>query len=372
MVSLRSVLKFCMHLAICAVLTLLLMEGILRFFPVRQVPHTAELSDASPIPRHVENMSGIWSRDWNFSIVNRININNYGYVNAVTYDKHDTSPLVAVIGDSFVAALMVPHAETFHARLAAHFGGNVRVYSFGLSGAPLATYLKLAQFVEQEFNPDYIIFTIITNDYDESYFKYKRFPAFYYFYPRPDGSLYLDKADFFITPWRRNLVRSSRLMAYLTQNVQIRDRIKDLIQGGKELVRDHPYDIKRLAESKNAIDFFMEQLQQTVTLDKTRILFVVDAVDEFIYDDNVDLDSRPGFELSLNTFFIIRARRLHYPLVSLQDIFAAHYRQHGQRFDYPSDGHWNPMAHEIVSDSILQSGFLKEYHELSAPRATSQ
>lgn len=366
MITLRGIVKFFLHVAVCSVITLLLMEGILRFFPVRQVPHTAELSDASPIPRYVENMSGIWSHDWNFSLVNKVNINNYGYVNAIDYDKHDTSPLVAVIGDSFVAALMVPHAETFHGRLAAHFAGNVRVYSFGLSGAPLATYLKLAQYVEQEFNPDYIIFMIITNDYDESYFKYKGYPAFYYFYPTPDGGLHLDKADFFITPWRRNLVRASRLMAYLTQNVQLGDRIKDLMRGGKELVRGHPYDIKRLAESKMAIEFFMEQLPRTVSLDPSKMLFVVDAVKEFIYEEHVDLDSRPGFELSLNTFFIVRASRLHYPLISLQDVFAAHYSRNGQRFDYPTDGHWNPMAHEIVFDSILKSGFLREYDVLSA------
>ncbi len=355
---LRNVISFFIHCAVCLLITLLLIEGILRFFPVRQVPHTAELSDDNPIPRYVSNMSGTWSHDWNFSIVNTININNYGYVNNIDYDRNDSSPLIAVIGDSFVAAMMVPHDETFHGRLASYYKGSVRIYSFGLNGAPLSTYLKLAQFVDHEFHPDYILFTIVTNDYDQSYFRYKGFPAFYYFFEKPDGSLYLDKVDFFITPWRRNLVRASRLMAYLTQNVQIGDRIKDIMQRGDNSIHATSFDHHRLAESKQAIDFFLDQLIKTVSLDRSKLVFIVDAVPAFMYDQNETLESNSSFELALNSFFIERATSFEFPVISLQDIFTVHYRAHGLRFDYPTDGHWNPMAHEIVCTSIIDSRYL--------------
>ena len=85
---------------------LLLLEIVFRFLPVRSVLHTDVLNDAKPIPSYLANERGVWSRDWNFSIVNTLQTNNLGFVNPQDYVKTD-NPVVAVIGDSFVEAAMV-------------------------------------------------------------------------------------------------------------------------------------------------------------------------------------------------------------------------------------------------------------------------
>ncbi len=355
--------KFFITCAIIALITLGMMEVVLRQFPVRNAPHTAELSDEQPIPHYIPNMTGIWSRDWNFSLVNKIHVNNYGFVNDQDYDPEAENPLIAVIGDSFVAALMVPNQDTFYGRLSKELAGKMRVYSFGISGAPLSTYLKWAEYVDQTFHPQYIIFSIITNDYDESYYKYKKSPAFYYFVQNDTQKLYLDKVDFHISPWRRYLSRNSSLVAYIRQNVQLTERIKDLLSGLPALPQDDSASMQRVSESKIAVDCFLEQLPKMTSIDRRQILFVVDAVDEIVYDPDIELTGRPAYDMILNSYFIKKASTGGYGLISLQPVFESIYKETHQRFDYPTDGHWNPDTHRIVFEQILESGFLPRQSE---------
>ena len=42
--------------------------------------------------------------------------------------------------------------------------------------------------------------------------------------------------------------------------------------------------------------------------------------------------------------FRSRAESLGYEGIDLDPIFFRHYATHGQRFEYPHDGHWNELA----------------------------
>src|SRR5262249_7132862 len=81
-------------------------------------------------------------------------------------------PRIAVIGDSFVEALQVPHDRSMGERLAgllALGGGHIEVYRFGIGGAPLSQYLSMAERGVVLYRPDWIIVIIVHNDFDESY-----------------------------------------------------------------------------------------------------------------------------------------------------------------------------------------------------------
>ena len=54
------------------------------------------------------NRTFLWSAGWNFAIVNRVHTNNLGFVNDQDYVVGQPGPLLALIGDSYVEALMVP------------------------------------------------------------------------------------------------------------------------------------------------------------------------------------------------------------------------------------------------------------------------
>jgi hypothetical protein len=74
------------------------------------------------------------SRGWDFEMINHRRVNSAGWVNDQDYHKDDDAPLLAIIGDSYVEALMVPYVKTFYGRLANRLQGRLRVCSFGASG----------------------------------------------------------------------------------------------------------------------------------------------------------------------------------------------------------------------------------------------
>ena len=128
-------------LTLGSVLTcLLVLEATLRFLPVSDSLRTQPVNAANPVYHFEPNRDVLRSQGWNFEMVNRVHVNNAGFVNDQDYVADDPRPLLAVVGDSYVEALNVPPSETLHARLARAAGGKARVYSFAASGAPLSQY----------------------------------------------------------------------------------------------------------------------------------------------------------------------------------------------------------------------------------------
>ena len=112
----------------------LLMEIVLRWLPVNEGLRGLSVDEQNPVYRLAAHREAVYSRGWNFSIVNGIRTNNYGFVNDHDYDPSANTPLLAVIGDSFVEAVMVPFPQTGVARLGNAVGSAGRVYGFGTSG----------------------------------------------------------------------------------------------------------------------------------------------------------------------------------------------------------------------------------------------
>src|SRR5215510_6185490 len=81
---------------------LALAEIALRFLPVATGMWSMPVDAAQPVFRFTPDREFLFSRDWNFSIVNRGRINNDGFVNDNDYRIDDPRPLLAVIGDSYV------------------------------------------------------------------------------------------------------------------------------------------------------------------------------------------------------------------------------------------------------------------------------
>jgi hypothetical protein len=111
-----------------AALALAIGEVACRVLPVNDGLMAMPVNASEPVFRFTPNRDVTWSRDWNFSIVNRIRVNNAGYVNDQDYAAADARPLLAVVGDSYVEAAMVPPRDTLHGRLAAAFAPAARVY----------------------------------------------------------------------------------------------------------------------------------------------------------------------------------------------------------------------------------------------------
>jgi hypothetical protein len=79
-------------------LPLLASEILLRFLPVHEGCYLEPVNEVNPIWRFKPNRTFTHSSGWNFSIVNEVHSNNYGFINDVDYDENLASPLIAVIG----------------------------------------------------------------------------------------------------------------------------------------------------------------------------------------------------------------------------------------------------------------------------------
>lgn len=345
--ALRQVVLFPLAAIFFAIIaTLIGLEIILRFLPVNEGLRVAALNDKQPVMHFEPNRTSKWSRGWNFSITNKVHSNNYGFLNDQNYDPAEKKPLLAVIGDSFVEAAMVPYPKTLQGRLATSVNSFGRVYSFGISGAGLSDYLILAEYVNKTFKPDGIIFIIISNDFDESIQKSS---GHYYFSVEPNtGELVLKRADYDIGFFRK-IFRNSSLFMYLMTDVIFRRGYQTNIKKTK--------DEKAISDLKMAVNTFFKELPKRSGLDSSRILFAVDGMRELIYNPEKSIEAKGcDFDI-MRRYFIDKSTELGYETIDLQNVFEKHHKSHKQRFEYPTDEHWNERGHEVAASAIIKSSF---------------
>lgn len=346
--------------AMAIALPLVLAEIVLRFLPVDSGLHTQPVNATNPVFRFKPNRFFLFSRGWNFSIINQGRVNNAGFVNNQDYTMEGSRPLLAVIGDSYVEAAMVPFAKTIHGRLAQAAFGRGRVYSFGASGAPLSQYLIWARFARKTYKADRLAIVVVGNDFDESLLGSSGMPGFHQY--APDG----DRLDLRRTDYRpgplRPLVYSSALARYLFFNLHLPTLLERLPSITK-LKAAHANgafvgntatsaDARRLEISEKVVERFFHDLPEYSSLAPQNILFVVDG----IRYANADPSGTSYFS-RMRRFFMAEAARRGYQTVDMDETFHPYIQAHPTaRFEYPTDGHWNELAHGLAADAIIRSG----------------
>ena len=338
------------------------LEGFFRCLPVNEGLRSESVTQDNPILRFAPNRTSIWSRGWNFSPVNRVKTNNYGFVSDIDYDPRPTTPLLAVIGDSYVEAAMVPYPKTGAAILSRSLEQKARVYSFASAGSPMSQYLAYAAYARDTFHPAGFVIVIVGNDFDESLLKYKNAPGFHYLTDDGRGELVLTRIDFEQTVWRK-LVQRSALGMYLATNLQLANfkvQVNELLQSLKRqyLALAHSADVAdntRIADSKRAVDTFLRMLRSMSGLNPSRIVFVVDGNLPAIYEPEI-LGSLEGsyFEV-MRHYFMTSATEEGFVVIDMQQEFADHYKRNGHRFEFPHDSHWNPIGHEVFANAVQRS-----------------
>jgi hypothetical protein len=318
----------------------------------------------NPIIRFTPNQAFTFSKGWQFAIVNTGQINNYGFVNDQDYTRaYERGPLI-IIGDSYVEARMVPYQQTVQGRLAKRLENKRNVYSIGISGAQLAQYLAFAQYAWTEFHPQGMVFVIIGNDFDESLTKYAEQPGFHHFQEDADShDLKLVRIDY-QPGLAKRLLRKSALVRYLWGTVGISNIASVMahrFEHGVEYVGNttaYASD-NRLADSRRVVDRFFSELPQRVGLEKSHILFVIDAMRPDIYSDS-DLKRATGsyFDL-MRHYFLEQAERNGYEAIDMQPRFIVRHRRDGSRFEFPVDAHWNELGHHEAADAIVSSRLLE-------------
>ena len=97
---------------------LIVAEIALQFLPVASGLGSVPVDAAHPVFHFTPNRPYVYSHGPSMERVRRGRSNNMGWIDGQDYRRDDPTPLLAVIGDSYIEGLMVPETETMQARLA--------------------------------------------------------------------------------------------------------------------------------------------------------------------------------------------------------------------------------------------------------------
>ncbi|MBM3543367.1 MAG: hypothetical protein FJX44_02505 [Alphaproteobacteria bacterium] len=325
----RKAVLILVSMTIGVLIPLIVFEIALRFMPVNEGIAAARVNESDPIFHFIPDQNLIWSRGWDFSQVNRVRVNNTGFVNDQDYDRSSDDPLFAVIGDSYVEAAMVPYAETIQGRLAQLVGPDGRVYSFAASGAPLSQYLVWTRDARMWWRAEALAVVIVGNDFDESLAAYMQRPGFHYYFETSDGTLTLRRVDY-EPSWGRELVKRSALLRYLVLNLQTLDRLKSLSATFPSITRPAKADdfvgntprkrgAARLERSRNAIRAFLRDMVTYAGWRPDQVVFVVDGIRH--PTDNPRVKS--SYFMQIREFFMSEARLAGFEVVDMDKLFFA-------------------------------------------------
>lgn len=342
-------------------LVLTLGEIVFRFLPVMSAMRPGPVTASSPIYHYSPDRPFVYSRDWNLAMVNRGRVNNAGFINDQDYRREDKRPLLAIVGDSFIEAFMVPYADTVQGRLAHALDGKARVYSFAASGAPLSQYLIWARLAVRHYGAKALIINVVGNDFDESHIRYVQSAGFWVYAPETDGRLRLQLLEL-NRGLARSLLAHSVFARYLFINLHLKEYAN--LQWLRARSDDEPVRFAgftradanptRMNDSRAVMDAFFRDLPEYTGLPPDRIGFTTDG---FRYPEALE-EGRGSYFDQMRTAFHQRARSLGYEVLDLDRWFFADFRQFGQPFEYARDGHWNGRGHGIAAEAIRSSQLL--------------
>jgi hypothetical protein len=348
----------------------------LRFLPVVSGRVTLPVTQQSPILHFMPNRNFVSSHDWDFQMVNRGHVNNEGWVNDQDYRVSEEPPLLAVVGDSFVEAAMVPYAKTFHGILAKSLEGRLRVYSFAASGAPLSQYVVWAQYAVNKFKARALIINVVGNDFDESRIEYKSAPGFWYYAPSRDGNLSLQLVEYRPTALSV-LVGRSALLRYLLFNLHALypAQLMNLLHGRRDRKETMPYagftnadaSPQRVAAAKAAVDAALRDIG-AIGLPPECIALTVDGSR---YPAQSEQNRGTFFEV-MRRYLLERATAAGYEAIDLDRFFLPRYAKTGERFEFPNDGHWNANGHRVAAEALSASRLLNSGCRLQLANTNEQ
>ena len=348
----KSFFKNAALVAASSLFMLLALEVFLRFLPVNDGFNFQPVNEAQPIYRAEPNKTITTSFDWDFKNARELKINNAGFRNDQDYIFQTDQPLIAIIGDSYVEAIQVDYKDTFYGRLSRDLENVSLVYSLGYSGAPLSQYLIWAKYAKETYGADYLVFNIVSNDFDESFEKYRTFEGFHQYNECSEGNICNKRNDYEIGPFRP-IITSSALLRYLFFNVQVtllqhrfskNDGDQRYVANVLEKVNDEVIE-----NSKLATDLFFDDLSE-LGFGQDKIVFLVDGR---VYDmDETKFDS--SFFGQMREYFLETGKNKGYTTIDLRKHYANHFILNGQYFESAYDAHWNELGHEIAAEKLFE------------------
>jgi lysophospholipase L1-like esterase len=280
-------------------------------------------------------------------------INNYGWNSEIDYSEtKDNRPLVAVIGDSYVQAFEVNVEDNFSSVLERTAGPGIRVYSFGISGAPLSQYLQISRYVRKHFHPDVLVICVVHNDFAESLLEFSENPHFLHL--RPTGSGFEEVQPIPYVPNRfRRFWKQSALAAYFYENLHFYQWWTARKIAAQTKMYEENVDVHLVNRERETIEKATLLLVKKIREEnpQTPILFMIDGLRSEIYS------ARPGTSSFswMNVIMEKAATENGCYFLDLTETFRESFHKDHQEFNPEYDWHWNKYGHEVVGRELYRS-----------------
>ena len=321
----------------------LILETICRLLPVSDRVEFMPVDDHHPYLHAKPDQVYHLTQGNLFQIQTIKRTNNEGFFCDLDLKSRDTLPGVVVIGDSFVEALQVANSESVHAHLDSLLPSEWSVYGIGSSGSALPQYLAYARYAMERFKPKAIVFIIYQNDFSESFLGKSAIAGHHYFM-RDGQMIRLDRPR---ESWWKQTVFKSAFFRYLWLNVKLPRFFNKPVNRSKSAsleVDEQTVTVTRL---------FLMQLKKIVG--DMPVWFLTDAPRPAIYTRNWEQAAATHPVAMQYAHFRTEARLIGFHTVDMTEVFRDDYFRHRQRFEFPTDGHWNTRGHRLAAQALADS-----------------
>ena len=347
-------IKISLYFVYNFILIFVLIEIVFQMLPVSDLK-LMPVNEKNHIAHYQPNRIAIKQVGSNFKHINKKKINNFGYATDTDFiqDKINKDKLIAIIGDSYVAATQVSNQNTFHGIIKKD-RNDLSLYPIAVNGAPLSQYLAFADFALDNFNPNTYVFVIIENDFHESWESIKGSPGFYYFTDNGDLKL----KHYKLSPLK-SFLRKSAFIRYLIIdlkiNLQIKLYLENLFTADQNLeinFKEKENDKIKILGNK-AAKIFLKRIEE-MSLDKN-IIVIVDGDRNTIYSNNAERDKKKLFNSWFEIITINLKNHQKIQLIDMHPIFFEDWQKNYKKFNYDYDFHWNEYGHAIVADTLISA-----------------
>ena len=321
---------------------------------------------ANGIVRYAPLQSGIW-RVRN-EIAAPYAINRQGWNSGIgdyAIERRPGVMRVALVGDSMVEAMQVPHDRSIGERLAAELsrdGHPVEVYRFGIGGAPMSQYLHMIEREVVLYRPDWIVVVLIHNDFDESFqFVQGRYTSSFLKLRLADGKVVEEIAPVAWKPGAADWLRRTALARYYYYRWRVNvPGIRDLFLGSAHAANaryeanvDIDAVLRQMPGVEAATDYVFARMADVARKNRTRLLLAMDGVRRALYSDSASQ------ALALNQLSADMAHKHGLPFIDLHPVFRAEWNANHKPFEYDSDNHWNEHGHATAARAVAR--FIAEH-----------
>ncbi len=330
---------------------LLLLEGVFRWIIPASHPPDLYFDAAEKMIRYDNRLqpdglvtSGKWAQ-----VRARWHINNEGWNHLHDYrtERDSAKQRLCVIGDSYIAALLIDVDANFMALLERALGPGHEVYSFGKSGIPASHYLHLNRYVRR-FAPDGILVHFVHNDFVESLHDYEVHPECLQLAVRPEGIIEIPPSNLKLA--RGQWLKRSALFRYLYYNLNVY-RLNQNLMFRRRPVYNANVDVAVQHKYRGDLEAVMRYVITTLKKENAgrRLILMMDGPRYDIYAGQLEESSI----LWINKLFARICQENGVECLDLTEAFARDFQVHRRRFNWDWDAHWNDYGHAVVARAVL-------------------